>query len=521
MMTDPSLEHYGTIIVDEAHERSTSTDILLPLIKDIAKYRPEFRVIISSATMDAQKWSKYFNDCPIFSVPGRAFPIEIYHTESPEANYLSAAVTTVFQIHLTQPLGDILVFLTGEDEIVSVQENLEETCRKLQGRCPEMIICPLYAALPSDLQSKVFEPTPPRARKVVLATNIAETSLTIDNIIYVVDSGFVKENVYSPQTGIESLVVTPCSQASANQRAGRAGRTNPGKAFRLYTRYSYYNELPASPTPELLRCDLTPIVLLLKGLGLNDLVNFDFLDGPPADTLIRSLETLYALGAIDDKGAITRTGRKMAEIPLAPSAGAAMLASDRYKCSEEVLSIVAKLHADAAHRRFCDREGGDHLTLLRIWREWCDSDFSPIWAKENFLQQRTLTRVRDVRDQLQTLADRVEIEHSSAGDDAIAIKKAMTTGYFPNAARLNRSGDSYRCLKNGMTVFIHPSSVIQEDKPKWVLYDSLTTTSKEYMRNILPIDSQWLLDAAPHMYKPEDLEKLGVDKKMPKARKPQ
>ena len=312
-LTEPDLGGYSCLMIDEAHERTLHTDILFGLVKDIAKFRPELRLLISSATMDAQKFAKFFDDAPIFNIPGRRYPVDIHYTSQPEANYLAAAVTTIFQIHISQGKGDILVFLTGQEEIEAAEQNLTETSRKLGSKIPEMIICPIYANLPSELQSKIFEPTPSGARKVVLATNIAETSLTIDGIVYVIDPGLVKENVYNPRTGMESLVVTPCSRASAAQRSGRAGRVGPGKCFRLYTKWAYYNELESNTTPEIQRTNLNSIVLLLKSLGIHNLIEFDFMDPPPSDTLIGALQQLYALGAMDSQGELTKIGRQMAE----------------------------------------------------------------------------------------------------------------------------------------------------------------------------------------------------------------
>ncbi|KAI9724917.1 MAG: Cyclin-dependent kinase catalytic subunit [Candelaria pacifica] len=532
-LTEPDLGGYSALMIDEAHERTLHTDILFGLVKDIARFRPELKLLISSATMDAQKFARYFDDAPIFNIPGRRYPVDIHYTPQPEANYLAAAVTTIFQIHITQGKGDILVFLTGQEEIEAAEQNLSETARKLGSKVPEMVICPIYANLPSELQSKIFEPTPAGARKVVLATNIAETSLTIDGIVYVIDPGFVKENVYNPRTGMESLVVTPCSRASANQRSGRAGRVGPGKCFRLYTKWAFYNELDENTTPEIQRTNLNSVVLLLKSLGINDLIEFDFMDPPPAETLIRALEQLYALGALNDRGELTKIGRQMAEFPTDPMLAKAILAADKHGCVEEVLSIISmlgeasalfyrpkdkKIHADSARARFTVKEGGDHFSLLNIWNQWIDSDFSYVWARENFLQQRSLTRARDVRDQLAKLCDRVEVTVSTVGaSDLIPIQKSITAGFFPNAARLQRGGDSYRTVKNGMTVYLHPSSTLFEVNPKWVIFYELVLTSKEYMRSNMPLQPEWLVEVAPHYHKKKDLETLGVDKKMPKG----
>ncbi len=532
-LTEPDLGAYSALMIDEAHERTLHTDILFGLVKDIARFRPELKLLISSATMDAQKFAKYFDDAPIFNIPGRRYPVDIHYTPQPEANYLAAAVTTIFQIHITQPRGDILVFLTGQEEIEAAELNLQETARKLGSKVPEMIICPIYANLPSELQSKIFEPTPPKARKVVLATNIAETSLTIDGIVYVIDPGFVKENVYNARTGMESLVVTPCSRASANQRSGRAGRVAPGKCFRLYTKFAFHNELDDSTMPEIQRTNLNSVVLLLKSLGINDLMEFDFMDAPPAETLIRALENLYALGALNDKGALTKLGRQMAEFPTDPMLARSILAADKHGCVEEVLSIIAmlgesaslfyrpkdkKILADSARARFTIKEGGDHFSLLNIWNQWVDSDFSYVWARENFLQQRSLTRARDVRDQLAKLCDRVEVTITSVGaQDLMPIQKSLTAGFFPNAARLQKGGDSYRTVKNSMTTYLHPSSTLFEVNPKWIIFYELVLTSREYMRGNLPIQAEWLAEAAPHYHKKKDLEALGTDRKMPKG----
>jgi pre-mRNA-splicing factor ATP-dependent RNA helicase DHX16 len=534
-MTEPDLGGYSALMIDEAHERTVHTDILLALVKDLARERPEMKLLISSATMDAKGFATYFDDAPIFNIPGRRYPVDIHYTPQPEANYLAAAITTVFQIHTSQGKGDILVFLTGQDEIEAAEQNITEISRKLGSRVPELVICPIYANLPSELQSKIFEPTPNGARKVVLATNIAETSLTIDGIVYVIDPGFVKENNYNPATGMSKLVAVPCSRASANQRSGRAGRVGPGKCFRLYTKWAFMNEMEDNTTPEIQRTNLNGVVLLLKSLGINDLLEFEFMNPPPTETLIGALNQLFALQALNHQGELTKLGRQMAEFPTDPMLAKSILAADKLGCVEEVLSIVSmlsessalffrpkdkKIHADSARARFTIKEGGDHLTLLNIWNQWVDSDFSFVWAKENFLQQRSLTRARDVRDQLAKLCERVEVTLSTVGQaDLVPIQKSITAGFFPNAARLQRGGDSYRTVKNNTTVYIHPSSVVMDNNPpvKMVIYYELVQTTKEYMRSCLPIKPEWLHEAAPHFHKKKDLEAL-EDRKMPKAR---
>ncbi|KAI9462213.1 pre-mRNA splicing factor [Boletus coccyginus] len=472
---------YSALIIDEAHERTLSTDILFALVKDIARFRPELRLLISSATMDAEKFSEYFDGAPVFYVPGRRYPVDIHYTPQPEANYLHAAITTVFQIHTTQPKGDILVFFTGQDEIEAAQENLQETARALGNKIAELVVCPIYANLPSDMQAKIFEPTPSGARKVVLATNIAETSITIDGVVFVIDPGFVKQNVYNPRTGMSSLVVVPCSRASANQRAGRAGRVGPGKAFRLYTKWAFANELEENTIPEIQRTNLGLTVLLLKSLGINNFMEFEFIDPPPGETLIRALELLYALGALNDRGELTKLGRRMAEFPVDPMLSKVIIESEKYVCTDEVLTIISmlsessslfyrpkdkKLHADQARQNFV-RAGGDHFTLLNVWEQWADTNYSQQFCYEQFLQFKSISRARDIRDQLAGLCERVEVvvRSNPNSNDITPIQKAITSGYFYNTAQLQKSGDSYRTLKTSQTVYIHPSSSLFQHQP--------------------------------------------------------
>ena len=294
------------------------------------------------------------------------------------------------QIHLSEPPGDILLFLTGQEEIDTSCEILYERMKSLGPNVPDLIILPIYSALPSEMQSRIFEPAPPGARKVILATNIAETSLTIDGIYYVVDPGFVKQNAYDPRLGMDSLIVTPISQAQARQRSGRAGRTGPGKCYRLYTEAAYRNEMLPTPIPDIQRQNLAHTILMLKAMGINDLLNFDFMDPPPQQTMITALENLYALSALDEEGLLTRLGRKMADLPIEPPLAKMLIASVDLECSEEILTIVAMLsvggsifyrpkekqaQADAKKAKFHQPEG-DHLTLLTVYNGWAGSKFS-------------------------------------------------------------------------------------------------------------------------------------------------
>ncbi|EST08149.1 Helicase-associated domain protein [Kalmanozyma brasiliensis GHG001] len=522
-LTEPDLSSYSALIIDEAHERTLSTDVLFGLVKDIARFRPDLKLLISSATLDAEKFSEFFDDAPIFNVPGRRYPVDIHYTPQPEANYLHAAITTVFQIHTTQPRGDILVFLTGQDEIDAAMENLQETSRALGNKIAELIVCPIYANLPSEMQAKIFEPTPEGARKVVLATNIAETSITIDGVVFVIDPGFVKQNSYNPRTGMSSLTVVPCSRASANQRAGRAGRVGPGKCFRLFTRWAFKNEMDENTTPEIQRTNLANVVLLLKSLGINDLLNFDFLDPPPSDTLMRSFELLYALGALNDKGELTKLGRRMAEFPVDPQLSKAILASEHYRCTEEVLSIVSmlsessalffrpkdkKLHADRARATFTSPIG-DHFTLLNVWEQWVQTNYDPQFCHDNFLQPKVLARVRDVRDQLAGLCERVELQPESNADpnDVSGIQKSILAGYFMNTARIQKGAEAYRGVKGNTTIYVHPSSCLYKQIPQspFLCYFELVETSKNFMRQVMAVKGEWLLEVAKHYFTKEEV----------------
>lgn len=405
-----------------------------------------------------------------------------------------------------------------------------------------MIICPIYANLPSEQQAKIFDKTPPDARKVVIATNIAETSLTIDGICYVIDTGFNKIKSFNARSGVESLQVMPISQAAAQQRSGRSGRTQPGKCFRLFTAFSYENELDPTTTPEILRTNMCNVVLMLKSLGIHDLLNFDFMDSPPADTLIRALEQLYALGSLNDRGELTKLGRKMAEFPLDPMLSKAVIASEKYKCVSEVLSSVSMLsigasifyrpkekaiQADTARMNFARGGGGDHISLLRCYSEWESTEFSSQWCFENYVQIRSMRRARDIRTQLEGLCERVEIDKELSRDpDDVgvgemeggqdAILKSILAGFFYNTARLGKTGE-YQTIKQHLTVYIHPSSVMakEEQPPGWLMYFELAFTSKEFMRQVATIKPLWLIEIAPHFYQESEVTDA-TSKKMPK-----
>ncbi|KAE9409121.1 P-loop containing nucleoside triphosphate hydrolase protein [Gymnopus androsaceus JB14] len=527
-LIDPLCNQYSVIMLDEAHERTIATDVLFGLMKKAVKRRPDLKLIVTSATLDAEKFSKYFFGCPIFTIPGRTFPVEILYTKEPESDYLDASLITVMQIHLSEPPGDILLFLTGQEEIDTACEILFERMKALGPKVPELFILPIYSALPSEVQSRVFEPTPPGARKVVIATNVAETSLTIPAIYYVIDPGFSKQSAYDPRLGMDSLVVMPISQAQARQRSGRAGRTGPGKCYRLYTEAAFRNEMLPNSIPDIQRTNLASTILQLKAMGINDLLSFDFMDPPPAPTMLTALESLYALSALDDEGLLTKLGRKMADFPGDPPLAKMLIASVELGCSEEILSIVAMLSVQSVFYRPKEKQGqadskkakfhqpeGDHLTLLTVYNGWKNANFSNPWCYENFIQARSMRRAQDVRKQLLGIMDRYKHDILSAGRDYNKVRRAICSGFFRHAAKKDPQ-EGYKTLVEGTPVYIHPSSALFNRNPEWLIYHELVLTTREYCHNVTAVEPKWLVEVAPQFFKVADANKISKRKKQEK-----
>ncbi|XP_050207141.1 probable pre-mRNA-splicing factor ATP-dependent RNA helicase DEAH4 [Mercurialis annua] len=538
-LSNPELNQYSVIILDEAHERSLNTDILLGLMKRLVKLRASnLKVLITSATLDGVKVSEFFSGCPVLNVPGKLYPVEIKYSNERPTNYIESCLKTAIDIQAREPEGDILIFMTGQDDIEKLVAKLEDRVRSLEeGSCMDAIILPLHGSLPPEHQVRVFTPPPPNCRRIIVATNIAETSLTVDGVVYVIDSGYVKQRQYNPSTGMYSLDVVQISKVQANQRAGRAGRTRPGKCYRLYPSLVYEDDFLDVTVPEIQRSSLAGCVLYLKSLDLPDIdiLKFDFLDAPSYESLEDALKQLYLIDAIDENGSITSVGRTMAELPLEPSLSRTLMEANDKGCLSQALTVAAMLSAETSllpgqsrstekkrkHTSLDLPDGyglGDHIQLLQIFLNWDLNDYEIDWCKRIGLQGRGMKFVKDVRKQLCQIMQKiakgssdVRAGYKKGEKEYTNLRKALCVGYANKLAERMVHHNGYRTIGfKHQLVQVHPSSVLRADDygmfPNFILYHELIATSRPYLRNVCAVENSWVYPIL------EKLKKLNVVK---------
>ncbi|WP_018175187.1 MULTISPECIES: ATP-dependent RNA helicase HrpA [unclassified Thioalkalivibrio] len=518
---DPELRAYDTLIVDEAHERSLNIDFLMGVLKRLSKKRPELRIIITSATLDPERLSAFFDDAPILTVAGRTYPVELRYrpiepeetgedenTGRGERDLFDGIRDAVAECERAGP-GDILVFLPGEREIRDAHKALRGQVRA------DTEVLALYARLSAREQSRVFQSH--AGRRIVLATNVAETALTVPGIRFVIDSGLARVSRYSWRSRVQRLSLEPISQAACDQRAGRCGRLGPGICIRLFAEDDY-NLRPPFTDPEIQRSNLASVILQMAALKLGQPRQFPFVDPPDPRLVKDGYRLLEELGAVDARGRITPRGRQLARMPIDPRHGAMLLAGADHGCVTETATIAAFLSlqdprerpaeatqaADQAHREF-QVEGSDFMGMLRLWEAWhtaredLGSNALKRWCREHFLNLLRMREWQELRVQLLRQAREMDLKPNHQPADAEPVHCALLTGLVSQIGQKTERGD-YLGARN-RRFQIHPGSVLAKKKPAWVMSAEIAETTRVYARDNARIEPDWILGAAPHLLK--------------------
>ncbi len=536
ILFDPLLQAYSVIMIDEAHERSLHTDIVLSLLKKITVKRRDLKIIVSSATIDAERFAEYFkvpaqtrtpgtvsgptrpDEQPgllapaVISLDGTTFPLETFFVKGPVEDYVTASVQCVIEIneHVRED-GDILVFLPGKSDIQRAIDELSDmlATQRLNSRY-KLYPVTLHASLTTSEQLAALKPAPHGCRKVIFSTNIAETSITIDGVVFVVDSGLVKRKLYDPATGMYKLELENISKSSARQRAGRTGRTRPGKAYALYT-FEAYRQFPDFSPSELQTTDVTLTVLQMKALGIDNILLFDLIDKPAKLNVMKAILNLRALGCVDGQGQLTPgIGVPLSELPVDPQMGKMIITSNEYGCSREIITIVAMMSVgdifyssiDNEIKRKQSVEEGDHLSYLNIYNSYITNKRNASnWCTRHSLNLKNLEKADRFRYQLETQLRHLNIPTVSSSSDPIQIQKCILSGLFMNLAQGQPDG-TYRLIGRQFQtpLWMHPESVLFKRIPDWVVFGEAVETTKLFMKQVTSIRKEWILEVALHYY---------------------
>jgi ATP-dependent helicase HrpA len=503
---DYYLSQYSVIMVDEAHERSLNIDFILGLLKRVLAARTDFKVIISSATINPESFSVYFDGCPMVNIESSMYDVDIqYQPVEPEGDYdalIDRIANLTEQYVKTEKEGDVLVFLPGEKPIKDTASALLHS--KIAA---ELEILPLYARLSSEEQERVFEDYPGK-RKVIIATNIAETSITIDGVALVIDSGLAKINYYSPLTFTSSLVETPISKAAAKQRRGRAGRTRPGVCYRLYSRQDYEHR-PLYTTEEIMRTDLSEVVLRMAEINIKDFENFEFLTPPEPAGIIGAVDTLRLLGAIDEKRDLTETGKMMTLFPLSPRHSRIIVeAIHRYpRVLDEILTATAflttnsplllpqgqEMEARKAHHSF-RHALGDFISYLNIYKAYSEARDRERFCNGFYLDKKVMDEILNVKQQLAEIVSEQRIPILSGGDYGDYLS-AVARGHIQFVCV--RAGRGLYHTLTAAKVQIHPSSVMWGKEPEYMVAGEIVRTTRLYARSVSLLREEWLKQISP------------------------